>query len=150
MGEYCEKCGSVLTAPAKVVNGKSLCIWCAKRCLPDDSYQTSHKLRKEIKKAHNLVFHQKRTCDDIDRSKSVSIVSMQVNKLRDCEYDLLVHKLNLLPEKKRVQFDRKSSKIVKNVLGDELAYALIELIPDTKRIAELSKFIPDVDKRISY
>lgn len=142
--DKCEKCGAGLTDPIKVVDGKELCEYCAKKCLPD-AYRRSKELRKEIRKAHNLGFHKKRTGPKFNRFTGCSIVSMPMNMLRDHEYKMLLEKLTVLPEWRPVNVDRHSEKSICDLLGNDLAYALIEITPDKEKIMQLCGFAGIVD-----
>lgn len=135
--DICEKCGSATTDPLKTIDGKKLCIFCATKCRPDESYKRSKELRKEIRKQHNLGFHKKRSGPKFNRFTGCSIVSMPMKMLRDNEYRLLLDKIKILPEWRPVNVDRHSDRSICDLPGDDLAYAIIEIQPDKEKILQL-------------
>jgi len=133
---------------AKTVGGVSMETpsWKAVDTGVDNAYRRSQEKRKELRKLHKLGFHR----PERQRIRGGnSVVSIQISKLSDAEFKLLQEKLKLMPEKKRVKITHDMQKPLTTILGNELAYALIEAKPDMKKIIELSDPIPDVEKRIA-
>ncbi len=111
-----------------------------------NAYRKVQEARKELRRAHHLGFHRAQR-QQIKGGNS--IVSIKISKLSDEEFALLREKMQLLPEKKRVDIKHDLTKPLTQVLGVELAYAIIEVKPDMKKIAALAEPIPDIEKRIA-
>lgn len=110
-----------------------------------NAYRRVQEKRKELRAEHKLGFHRPAK---VKTRGGNSIVSIKISKLSKDEFALLKKKMELLPEKKRVEIKHDWTQPLTTVLGTELAYALIEAEPDMKKIIMLADPIPDIEKRI--
>lgn len=95
-----------------------------------NDYAASKAARRQLRREHRLGFHRppKR-----NRAKGNSIVSIPIDELTDAEFELLQKKISVLG----VGIEHNWIWSIRDLVGNELAYALIEAAPDMEKIQSL-------------